>query len=117
MVDGFPIYIVYLVLPISLFIYLFIIFCILLTLNVQLQNVWKPYSVLDETLAPKASLDKCKSFSCFRHGNRKRVGINISIPGAFVDKSTFHLSKQAHDNGFVSKIIPDTSSLSRAHSI
>ncbi|KAM7479608.1 hypothetical protein LguiA_027821 [Lonicera macranthoides] len=69
-----------------------------------IKNVWKPYSILDETPAPKASLDKCKSFSCFRHGNRKRIGINISIPGAFVDRSTFHLSKQALDNGFVKQV-------------
>ncbi|GJS89789.1 stromal processing peptidase chloroplastic [Tanacetum coccineum] len=54
-------------------------------------------SLLDKPLLQRPLLDQCTRFSCFHHGRRKKFPICKSTPGAFSDKSVFHLSKHGVD--------------------
>ncbi|KAJ0451311.1 putative processing peptidase [Helianthus annuus] len=59
---------------------------------------------LDKSSGQRPLLDQCTRFSCFHHGRRKRFPICKSSPGAFSDKSVFHLSKHGVDNVFGKRV-------------
>ncbi|MFS7929514.1 putative processing peptidase [Helianthus anomalus] len=59
---------------------------------------------LDKSVIQRPLLDQCTRFSCFHHGRKKRFPICKSTPGAFSDKSVFHLSKHGVDNAFGKRV-------------
>ncbi|KAA8541397.1 hypothetical protein F0562_025360 [Nyssa sinensis] len=70
-------------------------------------NAWKQCNYVFEEPLMRATLpDQYKRFSCFCNLGKKGSSVNRFTPGAFLDKSTFHLSKRTIDDVFVKQVVP-----------